>query len=93
MRSGGCTEERDELIAAEARGEAIDGDRLQGPGGVLEQLQLDADTVETRATQLLVNQDSRRAERAPHVGALWGLAGSDDAGGGDLREAGYAAAG
>ena len=38
--------ERDQLIAAEARGEAIDGERLQGPGGVLEQLQLlDVDTV------------------------------------------------
>ena len=40
-------EERDALLAAEARGEPIDGERLQGPGGVLEQLQLmDEETVE-----------------------------------------------
>mmetsp|Transcript_24243 Transcript_24243/g.78964 ORF Transcript_24243/g.78964 Transcript_24243/m.78964 type:complete len:703 (+) Transcript_24243:134-2242(+) len=49
-------EERDALIAAEAKGEPIDGERLQGPGGVLEQLQLlDAETAHTRADQLLAN--------------------------------------
>ena len=64
-------EERDELIAAEARGEAIDGDRLQGPGGVLEQLQLlDVDTVETRATRLLVNLGFSDERGAPHVASL-----------------------
>lgn len=66
-------EERDELIAAEARGEAIDGDRLQGPGGVLEQLQLlDVDTVETRATQLLINLGFSDELRARPMSALSG---------------------
>ena len=36
--------------------QAIDGERLQGPGGVLEQLQLlDVETTHVRAAQLLSN--------------------------------------
>jgi ATP-binding cassette subfamily F protein 3 len=66
-------EERDALIAAEARGEAIDGERLQGPGGVLELLQdLETDTVETRATQLLANLGFSEELRARPMSALSG---------------------
>ena len=66
-------EERDTLIAAEERGENIDGDRLQGPGGVLEQLQLlDVETIETRATQLLTNLGFSDELRARPMAALSG---------------------
>ena len=66
-------EERDELIAKEAAGEAIDGERLQGPGGVLEQLQLlDVETVEARATQLLENLGFSPELRARPMAALSG---------------------
>ena len=66
-------EERDALIAAEERGENIDGDRLQGPGGVLEQLQLlDVETIEFRATQLLTNLGFSDELRARPMSALSG---------------------
>ena len=65
--------ERDALIAAEAAGEEIDGERLQGEGGVLEQLQLlDVDTVEARATALLTNLGFSEELRARPMSALSG---------------------